>query len=249
MNSSKVIKSARANSSHEIMISRPGGDEAGGGGFHSLSSLWQSDDQELIAGLGKLAAEKKILEQEAQALKAETEAMIAAAQARVAQIEREAYDKGLAAGKAFGEAEEKARLAKIDALLTAIEGERSSLHAQYEADILLLIKAMVDRVLFYEVTINPQAIEVCLQTALVYAVENSTIVVRLHNQDLERLQQAARERPELVAGYKKIELVADPALALGGCILDTGFGEIDASLESRKAKVFAAIDAVLHETT
>lgn len=231
------------------MITRPSHDEVAEGGFHSLASLWQSDDAELAAGLGKLAEERRLLHEEAETLKAEAEAMIAEAKARAKQIETEAQAKGLAEGKAQAEAEAKDQFVKIDALLTELEGERQSFHQRYEEDMLTLIKAMVDRVLFHEIKANPQAIELCLKRALTYVVENAKVVIRLHGQDLERLQQAAQERPELLAGYQKIELVEDPSLAMGGCVIDSGFGEINASLESRKDKVFAAIDAVWQETT
>lgn len=247
MNSSRIIKSSRGSRDNAIFITRPGGGESGGGGFHSLDSLWQSDDAELVSTLSTLEAEKNRLQQAAEAMKAETEAMLAAAQERVAQIEKEAFDKGFTAGKAECLAQEQAKFAQIDTLLAEIEQDRQKLYRQYEADILALVKAMVDRVLFHEVTINPKAIEVCLKTALAYVVENSSIVIRLHAQDLERLKQAAMERPEMLSGYKKIELVEDPSTPLGGCLIDTGFGEIDASLESRKEKVFLAIDAVLHK--
>lgn len=247
MSSSRVIKSSRGGKGNAILISRPGGPEAGGGGFHSLASMWQSDDSELVSALSKLETEKENIRREAEIMKAEMAAMVAAAEGRVAQIEKDAFDKGFAEGKTQSLAQEKIRLDQVDALLAKIESDRQQLYAQYEADVFFLIKAMVDRVLFHEVTINPQAIEVCLKTALAYVVENATIVIRLHGQDLERLRQAAMDHPELLAGYKKVELTEDPSIAIGGCILETGFGEIDATLDSRKEKVFAAIDAVLHK--
>lgn len=247
MNSSKVIKSYRPGGGNAILISRPGGVDSEEGAFHSLSSLWQSDDAEFVAVLTQLEREKERLRAETETIKAESEAKVAAAKARVEQIEKEAHDKGFAAGKEESAVLEEERLARIDALLAAIEGDRQRLYGQYEADMLTLVKTMVDRVLFHEVTINPQVIEVCLKTALSYVVENSNITIRLHGEDLERLRQAAMERPELLAGHKKIELVEDPAIGLGGCALDTGFGEIDATLDSRRAKVFAAIDAVLRK--
>ena len=206
--------------------------------------MWQSDETEVDAGVSKLEAHKNRLRKEAEVIKTETEAMMAAAQARVAQIEKDAYDKGFAAG-------EKESLAKfaanLESLLASIEVDRQRLYAQYEADILTLVKAMVDRVLFHEVTVNPKVIEVCLKTALSYVVDHSTVTVRLHGQDLERLKQAAMERPEILANFTKIELTEDPTISLGGCFLETGFGEIDATLDSRRDKVYLAIDAVLQQ--
>jgi flagellar assembly protein FliH len=253
MNSSRVIKSSRDKGANSIMTSRRSSEtaESGEGGFHSLSSMWQSDDEELGLDGRRRETAKERLMREAEAVKAETEAMVAAAQARVAQIEQDARDKGFAAGMAEAKVQEKESLAKItadfEALLAGIEGDRQRLYVQYEADVLTLIKAMVDRVLFHEVTVNPQAIEVCLKTALSYVVDNSNVKIRLHAQDLERLKQAAMDRPEILAGFTKIELIEDPAILLGGCALETGFGEIDATLESRRDKVCAAIDAILQQ--
>ena len=250
MNSSRVIKSASQGGTNSIMITRrPAGAESNEGGFHALSSMWQADDPELVAALSQLEKEKERLRQEAVAVQAETEAMVAAAQARVVEIEKAAHAQGVAAAQAAAEAREKERMEQFAAqsaqLFAAIAADRQRLHERYEADILTLVKAMVDRVLFHEVTTNPQAIEVCLKTALVYVVDNSNITIRLHAQDLERFKQAAMERPELLSGFAKIELTEDPTISQGGCLLETGFGDIDATLDSRRDRVCAAIDAVL----
>jgi len=247
---SKVIKHSQGGGKSPILVARSArGPESQEGGFHALSSLWQSDDDELVAAISKLEAERAHLRQEAETIRAENEALIAAAQGRVAEIEKDAYDHGFAAGKEEALAQEKDALvnfmAELTALLHNIEEDRQQLFSQYEGEIVTLIKAMVDRVLFHEVTTNPQVIEVCLKTALAYVVESSKITVRLHGQDLERLKRAAMERPELLSGYKKIDLNEDPAIAPGGCFLETSFGEIDATLESRRDKVYAAIDAIL----
>ena len=232
-----------------LIARRPEGAEAGEGKFHAFSSMWQSDDAELTAALSQLEKERERLRAEVAAVKAETEAMLAAAQAKGREIEKAARDQGLAAGSAEAAARERERAttfaAESAALFAAIESDRQRLHENYEADVLTLVKAMVDRVLFHEVRINPQAIEVCLKTALAYVVDTSNITIHLHAQDLERLKLAAMERPELLTGFAKIELIEDPAVSQGGCLLETGFGEIDATLDSRRQRVCTAIDAVL----
>jgi flagellar assembly protein FliH len=251
MNSSKIIKSARQVGSHAILVSRTAGKDQKESGFHALSSLWQSDDEGMAAALSELETERQKLRDEAERVRSECQAMLAEAKAEAGRIEQEARDRGFATGKTEAQEEEKRRLAQfaaqLDSLLATIDTDRRRLHQQYEADILTLIKAMVERVLFSEVTTNPQAIEICLKTALGYVVENSAVTVRLHGQDLERLRQVIMARPEMVAGYRRLELTEDPAIEPGGCLLETSFGEIDATLESRRAKVCAAIDAVLQQ--
>ncbi len=251
MSSSRVIKSARQGGGHNILVSRPAGERPATGDFHALESLWQSDDRELAAALGELETAHERLRQERERTKAECEALVAAAQARTGEIEKSAFEAGFSAGKAEAETEGRRRLsefaAQLDTLLAGIEQDRQRLHDRYEADILTLVKAMVDRALFHEARVNPQAIEVCLKTALAYVVENSSVTARLHGEDLARLKQVAMERPGLLSGHRRIELIEDPMISPGGCLLETAFGEIDATLESRRDKVFAAIDAVLRQ--
>lgn len=251
MSLSKIIKSSRQGGGSSILVTRRsgGGPDAQEGGFHALSSLWQSDDDEFVAAVSQVEAERERLRQETETIRADNEALVAAAKDRVAQIEKEAYDKGFAAGKDEVLVQERAELARfmaeLQALLNGIETDRQRFFAQYESEIVTLVKAMVDRVLFHEVTTNPKVIEVCLKTALAYVVENSNVTVRVHGQDLERLRKAAMERPEMLTGYKKIDLNEDPSVSPGGCYLETSFGEIDATLDSRRDKVCAAIDAIL----
>lgn len=250
MSLSKIIKSSRQGGQSAILVARrsKGSAEGQEGGFHALSSMWQSDD-EVMKVLSPLEAERERLQKETDAIRAENDALIAAARDRVAQIEKEAYDKGFAVGQNEALAQETTRLdqimAELKTLLENIETDRQRLFAQYESEVVTLIKAMVDRVLFHEVTTNPQVIEVCLRTALAYVVENSKVTVRVHGQDLERLKKAAMERPEMLTGYKKIDLNEDPSVSPGGCFLETSFGEIDATLDSRRDKVYSAIDAIL----
>lgn len=249
MSLSKIIKSSREGGRSSILVTRRSPGDSEEGGFHALSSMWQSDDDEFVAEVSPLQAERKRLRQEVEIIRTENEALVKAAEDRVAQIEKEAHDKGFAAGKKEALDQEKASFAQVmvqlDALLKGIESDRQRFFAQYESEIVTLIKAMVDRVLFHEVTTNPQVIEVCLKTALAYVVENSKVTVRVHGQDLERLKRAAMERPEMLTGYKKIDLNEDRAVSPGGCFLETSFGEIDATLDSRRDRVFAAIDAIL----
>lgn len=250
MSLSKVIKFSKQGGGGPILVARRSGESHDAkGGFHALSSLWQSDDEEYVRAVSQLEKDRERLRQEADSLRAENEAMVAAAKDQVAQIEKEAHDRGFAAGKDEALVQEKAVLAQfmteLQTLMKGIETDRQRLFSQYESEVVTLIKAMVDRVLFHEVSTNPQVIEMCLRTALSYVVENSKVTIRVHGQDLERLKKAVMERPEMLTGYKKIDLNEDPAISPGGCFLETSFGEIDATLDSRRDKVCAAIDAIL----
>jgi len=165
---------------------------------------------------------------------------------QAATIREKAYVEGKAAGEAEGKAAGLAQYAKqqqeFAALLTALDGEREAVLRQHEESMLALITAMVDRLVYHEASVNPLVIQACLKKAMEFVVENSTVRIHLHGDDFGRLKKASLENSRLIEGKNRIQLVEDPNVAVGGCFLKTDFGEIDATLETCKARLYAAVE-------
>jgi len=162
------------------------------------------------------------------------------------KLKQDAYAEGLAKGeaegKAAGLAQYEQRLQEFAALLTALDGEREALLRQHQESMLALITTMVDRLVYHEVSVNPLVIQACLQKAMEFVVENSTVQIHLHSDDFGRLKKASLENSRLIEGKNRIQLVEDPNIAEGGCFLKTDFGEIDATLENCKTRLYAAVE-------
>ena len=162
------------------------------------------------------------------------------------KLKQDAYAEGLAKGeaegKAAGLAQYEQRLQELVALLTALDGEREAVLRQHEESMLVLITTMVDRLVYHEVSVNPLVIQACLKKAMEFVVENSTVQIHLHGDDFGRLKKASLENSRLIEGKNRIQLVEDPNIAEGGCFLKTDFGEIDATLETCKARLYAAVE-------
>jgi len=162
------------------------------------------------------------------------------------KLKDEAYAEGLAKGeaegKAAGLAQYEQQRAELAALFTALNGERETVLQQHEEDMLALITTMVDRLVYHEVSVNPLVIQACLKKAMEFVVENSTVQIHLHGDDFARLKKASLEDSKLIEGKNRIQLVEDPNIAVGGCFLKTDFGEIDATLESNKARLYEAVE-------
>jgi flagellar assembly protein FliH len=101
---------------------------------------------------------------------------------------------------------------------------------------------MVDRLVNHEVSVNPRVIQACFREAMEFVVENSVVQVHLHSEDFHRIKEASLENPTMIAGKSRVELVDDPNISQGGCLLKTDFGEIDATLESCREKLYEAFD-------
>ena len=161
-------------------------------------------------------------------------------------LREEAYAEGLAKGEAAGKAAGLARyekqLAELDALLTALAGEKEAILRQHKESMLALIITMVDRLVYHEVSVNPLVIQACLKNAMEFVVENSTVQIHLNGDDFARLKKASLENSRLIEGKNRIQLVEDPNIAVGGCFLKTDFGEIDTTMENCKARLYAAVE-------
>jgi flagellar assembly protein FliH len=191
------------------------------------------------------------LKNEQEAVRRETEAILARAEAEKKRIEEEAFRQGFARGEAEGlKAGEKAFVDKIKeavGLIGSLENERHLVHRQYEEDLLALIKIMVERLVGHEVSVNPLVIADCLRRAMEYVVEDSTVKVHLHSDDFQHIKEITLEDPSLLQGARRFELIDDPAVNQGGCLLQTDFGEIDATLDTCRERLFALVDQAFQD--
>ena len=196
------------------------------------------------------------LRQEQERIKAENEELIARTQAEVARIEQEAYDKGYAAGVEQGKKEGKEsfdeKISQTAQLIADLQSKTSQVTLAYEEQLLPLIKAMVDKLVYHEMSVNPLVIEKCLHKAMAHVVATSRVCVHLHPDDFNHIKDLTLERPELLPASDNLELMEDPAISQGGCLLETDFGTIDATLETGRENLYKAIDqaflAALSET-
>ncbi|MBC8316405.1 MAG: hypothetical protein H8E41_00770 [Desulfobulbaceae bacterium] len=190
------------------------------------------------------------------AVRRETEQVVQQAEADRKRIEEEAFkkgfDEGRCQGQEAGEKEFEERIGLAVSLVSDLEKERGRIREIYENEMLTLSKIMVERLVHHEVSMNPLVIQASLKKALGYVVENSRVKVRLHHDDFQLLKQAALKDPSLLPANVRVELVEDAAISQGGCLLETDFGEIDATYENARDLLFAAVDkaveTAMHET-
>lgn len=166
-------------------------------------------------------------------------------------IRQEAWDKGEAEGRdkgfASGLARYEKQLADLAALFAALSGELDLVLRQHEESMLTLIITMVERLVHHEVSLNPQVIRACLSEAMELVVAESRVRVHLHADDLETLKKVEEENPQLFPGNNRVTLVEDRDVVRGGGFLRTDFGEVDATLDNRKARLFGAVEQAFIE--
>lgn len=155
-------------------------------------------------------------------------------------LEQQARDEGYAAGHAEGLAAARglmeARLAQLDALLDSAARPLQAMDERVELELARLAMTVARQVLSHELRSSPDlVVEAVRQAALALPAASGSLRVRLHADDLALLRQ-------LGAAEEHWQLLADPTLQRGDCLLESERSRLDARVETRLA---AVVDAVL----
>jgi flagellar assembly protein FliH len=159
---------------------------------------------------------------------------------RLETIEREAYALGYTDGQRVGEASAAAQLDAVSTTLAASVAElaavRGALMRRSERDLVRLALSMAERVLRREVDRDRELLVGMARVAIARLGEHVAATIHLNPVDHDAV--AARHAAEL---GKSVELVADPAVPRGGCLVRSTFGTIDAGIDSQVLELSQAL--------
>lgn len=166
--------------------------------------------------------------------------------AQAAALERDAFTKGYAQGERAGlEAGGKraeAMLRRLAQTLEELSGLRDNMVRQTERELVQLSVAIARRILQREVRVDPELIAALAHIALERLGGAAPATVRLHPDDYATVS-AGQITP---LGGRHVEVRPDAAVARGGCLVESEFGFIDASVDAQVDEVARAVlgDAV-----
>jgi flagellar assembly protein FliH len=118
---------------------------------------------------------------------------------------------------------------------------RSQLRERYERQLLELALGVARKVVQQEIAERPAIWLSMIRAAVRRAVDRERILVRVPPALLGFLNQAIPELRTALGDVKELEVVEDPSLPAGGCVVETKFGEVDISLDTQ----FEAVERAL----
>lgn len=156
-------------------------------------------------------------------------------------IEREAYERGFAAGERagfeFGKQKAEVLFNGIAGLLEALSTFKETLHKPCEDEMVDLCIAISRKVLQRELELKKEGIVDCVRTALKSVVAGGEITIKVNPKDQDILLSHKGELARYGDGVKGVKVESDESVSRGGCLVDTNFGEIDASIDSVMAEI------------
>lgn len=165
----------------------------------------------------------------------EAEQAIAAGHEQAVQIKAEAFEDGLQKGYQDGleaaEAEYRAKLQEADDLISKAYVERHEIVKSSETDILRLAMAVAKKVVSEELMINSEGVIEIVKKAVHKATDREELTVRVNPENLDSALIAQEDIKLSAAGIRKLKITADPAVAPGGCVVESPNETVDARIE------------------
>jgi len=158
------------------------------------------------------------------------DALMAEHRERLAGLERDAFTKGYAQGERAGlEAGGKraeAMLRRVAQTIEELGGLRQTLIQETEREMVQLALTLARRVVHREVTLDPELAAALAHVALERLGTTTPATIRLNPEDYTVVaQDSARWIGQTVT------VVPDPSISRGGCLVESAFGSVDATIE------------------
>lgn len=158
-----------------------------------------------------------------------------------ARILKEAYDKGYEEGRAEAAARvtEHARdlLEYLETLARGVAQATESAVRAAEDTVAQLAIEVAEKILKHEVSLDGSVVLGMVRESVEKAKAGGSIKIRVSAWDLDRVKDFRDEIMRIADDVTSIEIVEDPRVEPGGCIVETDFGSVDARLGTQLREV------------
>jgi len=197
--------------------------------------------------------------------RAEADQLLSAARAEAEQVRQQAQRQGQAAGQAAGHAEglkkgqeqgaaaaKQAALAEQKAKLTevltafgtaaaALDARRAAFEADAAGDVVRLAVAIARRVAHAVATRDPAVVEANVREAVRLVVSKANVRVAVNPGQRELVAALLPQLKVTWPDLHAVEVVEDPSIVPGGCVVTSAGGEVDARLDAQLDRIVAEL--------
>lgn len=168
---------------------------------------------------------------------------------RLARLEKDAYEKGFEQGQRDGLALEKRKLEEvrkqIEEMFVSLRDLKPRIYEEAEGELLKLSMLVARKVIGQEIKTNSGIIGNTIKSAMKFLTDKRKVRIILNPDDTEEVKKIL---PDLSAvtkgGY--FQLSEDRGVSRGGCVLETGFGKINACIDDQLSSLEEEIQRQYH---
>lgn len=166
---------------------------------------------------------------------------------------QQAYEMGMEEGRkyAFEQASTaiERRLNELDSVLKQISDLKQLLIEQNEAHLVKLTYYMASKIAMKQIDEHPELVVEIMKQAISLSQSEEEILVQVPSSQVDFLEQVKKETGRELEFLKKVKFEAHEDMSVGGCIILTNYGEVDARLEERIHKLWTSLQETLPKAT
>lgn len=165
------------------------------------------------------------------------------------QAYKQAYELGLIDGAEKAFEDKRAQFAEnlklFDEMLVNFENLKSTLLKQNEAILMKLIFQVAKRIAMHEISLQQDQVVQLLSEIMLEVQSADSVIIKMNPADLGFIEGLRAKNVKDVEKLDRVKLQAHPGLTKGGCLVETNYGEIDATVEQRVEKAWIVIESKL----
>jgi flagellar assembly protein FliH len=149
-----------------------------------------------------------------------------------------AYEKGLAEGKAAARAELEKSVAELRAQISGavrnFSKERADYFSRVETEVVRLSLSIARKILHRESQLDPLVLTGVVHVALQKLNSETRVTIRARHDDVRFWNEYFKQSEEI---FPAVNVMADPSLVQGHVILETDFGTTELSLDTQLKEI------------
>ena len=158
------------------------------------------------------------------------------------------FDQGKKDGEELGRRQYEATAQRLGRIIERMQTQGNDLLSMYEAQMVRLVLEVSRRIVHHEIQTAPETVLRCIRAAMEKVVEGSHLCIHLNPRDAEIVEE--KVKIEFTApGHHPVDIKPDMKVERGGCLIETEFGFVDASLSSKWQVVTPELERILTERT
>ncbi len=161
----------------------------------------------------------------------------------------EGFEKGYQDGKVAGEKEAcQAKSEEIAALINELNEEVSDFNSKLEAriprlkeEVLLLVRKISEKVITKELSLDQEIIKDVIQQAIDSVNRGEEIRVKINPDYIDDFSKYKKVLLDDNLSSQELKIISDSSIDSAGCIIETDFGGIDATIASQIDEIEAKV--------
>jgi flagellar assembly protein FliH len=149
------------------------------------------------------------------------------------QLKDQAQNEGREQGKNQGYQTVAQTITAAQNLIKQAEMERTRIVDSAKKEILALATAVATRIIHQELSTHSDLLMQIVADAILKISDRDQVIIRVNKEDLEFFKTNRDKIEDLLDGVKNLAIQADKHVGVGGLIIETKLGVVDARLETK----------------